>query len=131
MQIKSADNRILQEQLQNKVHHLVIEYFFLIPVFLLPLWSFNMFIPHPVRYSEFQLYEFGYLQSAENKELQDKLRLLEQQLTSFTGDRSSLIFEQHAPGESVDELKKKIQSQVILTCLNLCIPLRHKVTTVL
>ncbi|XP_008461002.2 kinesin-like protein KIN-7D, mitochondrial [Cucumis melo] len=67
LEIKSADNRILQEQLQNK--------------------------------------------SAENKELQDKLRLLEQQLTSFTGDRSSLIFEQHAAGESVDELKKKIQSQ--------------------
>ncbi|XP_022947588.1 kinesin-like protein KIN-7D, mitochondrial isoform X1 [Cucurbita maxima] len=69
LEIKSADNRILQEQLLNK--------------------------------------------NAENKELQDKVRLLEQQLASFTSDRSSSIFQQHVPGESVDELKKKIQSQEI------------------
>ncbi|XP_022146181.1 kinesin-like protein KIN-7D, mitochondrial [Momordica charantia] len=69
LEIKSADNRILQEQLQNK--------------------------------------------NAENKDLQDKVHLLEQQLTSFTGDQSSLMFEQHVPGECVDELKKKIQSQEI------------------
>ena len=117
-QIKSADNRILQEQLQNKVvHYLVIEYSYLIPVFLVPLYSFKMFIStHLIWCLAIQLYTSVYLQSAENKEIQDKLRLLQQQLTSFTGDRSSLIFKQHVPGES-DELKKKIQSQVIFNLL--------------
>ncbi|CAI0437859.1 unnamed protein product [Linum tenue] len=69
LEIKSADNRILQEQLQNKC--------------------------------------------LENKELQEKVNLLEQHLASLAGDKSSLPSSQSVPEEFVDELKKKIQSQEI------------------
>ncbi|CAI0377647.1 unnamed protein product [Linum tenue] len=69
LEIKSADNRILQEQLQNKC--------------------------------------------LENKELQEKVNLLEQHLASLSGDKSSLPSSQSVPEEFVDELKKKIQSQEI------------------
>ncbi|CAN0910498.1 Kinesin-like protein KIN-7D, mitochondrial [Linum grandiflorum] len=65
LEIKSADNRILQEQLQNKC--------------------------------------------LENKELEEKLNLLEHRLASLSGDKS----EQSVPEEYVDELRKKIQSQEI------------------
>ncbi|KAK9287325.1 hypothetical protein L1049_015740 [Liquidambar formosana] len=67
LEIKSADNRILQEQLQNKC--------------------------------------------SENKELQEKVNLLQQQLASVAGDKSSLSSEQSVSEEYVDELKKKVQSQ--------------------
>lgn len=69
LEIKSADNRILQEQLQNKC--------------------------------------------AENKELQEKVEILEQRLASFTVDKSSVSSEQCASKEYADELKKKVQSQEI------------------
>lgn len=68
LEIKSADNRILQEQLQNKC--------------------------------------------AENKELQEKIYLLQQQLASTSGDKSSLS-EQCASEEYVEELRRKILSQEI------------------
>ncbi|KAG5547839.1 hypothetical protein RHGRI_013503 [Rhododendron griersonianum] len=66
--IKSADNRILQEQLQNKC--------------------------------------------AENKELQEKICILQQQLASTSGDQSSLSG-QYTSEEYVEELRRKIQSQEI------------------
>ncbi|KAI8028427.1 hypothetical protein LOK49_LG02G03740 [Camellia lanceoleosa] len=66
LEITSADNRILQEQLQNKC--------------------------------------------AENKELQEKINLLDQQLASGSGGKSSSS-EQCISEEYVDELRKKIKSQ--------------------
>ncbi|XP_065865428.1 kinesin-like protein KIN-7D, mitochondrial [Euphorbia lathyris] len=69
LEIKSADNRILQEQLQNKC--------------------------------------------SENKELQEKLIFLEQQLSAFSGDRALLASEHILLDEHTDELKKKVQSQEI------------------
>ncbi|KAF5448887.1 hypothetical protein F2P56_029382 [Juglans regia] len=67
LEIKSADNRILQEQLQNK--------------------------------------------SSENKELQEKVNILEQRLVSFTSGKSSMSSEQCVSDVYIDELRKKIQSQ--------------------
>ncbi|XP_058098697.1 kinesin-like protein KIN-7D, mitochondrial [Magnolia sinica] len=69
LEIKSADNRILQEQLQNKC--------------------------------------------SENKELQEKVLLLQQQLSSVTGDNLPPSSEQLVSEEYVAELKKKIQSQEV------------------
>ncbi|KAL2512334.1 Kinesin motor family protein [Abeliophyllum distichum] len=66
LEIKSADNRILQEQLQNKC--------------------------------------------LENKELQEKIISLEQQLASVTVDKSSSSPEKCLPDEYADDLKKKMQS---------------------
>lgn len=51
-------------------------------------------------------------QCAENKELQEKIYLLQQQLASTSGDKSSLS-EQCASEEYVEELRRKILSQVI------------------
>ncbi|CAK9140078.1 unnamed protein product, partial [Ilex paraguariensis] len=69
LEIKSADNRILQEQLQNKC--------------------------------------------SENKELQEKISLLQRQLTSVAGDKSSLSTEHCVSDEYLDELRKKIQFQEV------------------
>ncbi|KAF7841027.1 kinesin-like protein KIN-7D, mitochondrial [Senna tora] len=69
LEIKSADNRVLQEQLNNKC--------------------------------------------SENKELQEKVKLLEQQLAAVASGGSSVSSEQFASGEHIIELKKKIQSQEI------------------
>ncbi|CAN1255971.1 Kinesin-like protein KIN-7D, mitochondrial [Linum perenne] len=69
LEIKSADNRILQEQLQNKC--------------------------------------------LENKELVEKVNLLEHRLSSLSGDKPSQTSEQSIPEEYVDELRKKIQLQEI------------------
>ncbi|GAY52902.1 hypothetical protein CUMW_145480 [Citrus unshiu] len=67
LEIKSADNRILQEQLQNKC--------------------------------------------SENKKLQEKVNLLEQQLACQNGDKSAGSSGQGTSDEYVDELRKKVQSQ--------------------
>nr|POF06708.1 kinesin-like protein kin-7d, mitochondrial [Quercus suber] len=67
LEIKSADNRILQEQLQNKC--------------------------------------------SENKELHEKVNILEQRLSSV--DKSSMSSEQCISDDYIDELKRKIQSQEI------------------
>ncbi|XP_043712622.1 kinesin-like protein KIN-7D, mitochondrial isoform X2 [Telopea speciosissima] len=69
LEIKSADNRVLQEQLQDKC--------------------------------------------SENKELQEKVQLLQQQSASVMGDRSSFSSEQCISEEYMEELKRKIQSQEI------------------
>ncbi|KAK6121486.1 hypothetical protein DH2020_044765 [Rehmannia glutinosa] len=69
MQIKSADNRILQEQLENKC--------------------------------------------AENKELQEKIFHLEQQLASVCGDKVASPADKCVSDEYADELRKKMQSQEI------------------
>ncbi|GAB2267664.1 Kinesin-like protein KIN-7D, mitochondrial [Dionaea muscipula] len=67
LEIKAADNRILQEQLQNKC--------------------------------------------VENKELQERVHALEQQLSSGSGVKLSSSTERPLPDEYVDELKKKVQNQ--------------------
>lgn len=56
---------------------------------------------------------FGQRQILENKEFQDKVNLLQQQLASVTGDKSTFSSEQCISEEYVDELRKKVQSQVI------------------
>ncbi|CAK7329631.1 unnamed protein product [Dovyalis caffra] len=53
------------------------------------------------------------LEWSENKELQEKMTLLEQRLSSLSGDKASLNFEYNASEEYVDELKKKVQSQEV------------------
>ncbi|KAL7125417.1 hypothetical protein ABFS83_14G115800 [Erythranthe nasuta] len=69
LEIKSADNRVLQEQLQNKC--------------------------------------------SENKELQEKIFSLEQQLASVSGDKVPSLSEIRVTDEYADELRKKMQSQEI------------------
>ncbi|XP_050231711.1 kinesin-like protein KIN-7D, mitochondrial isoform X2 [Mercurialis annua] len=69
LELKTADNRILQEQLHNKC--------------------------------------------SANIELQEKVNLLEQQLASSSGDKSSLSFEHDVSEQCIDDLKKKIQLQEI------------------
>ncbi|KAL0454138.1 UNVERIFIED_CONTAM: Kinesin-like protein KIN-7D, mitochondrial [Sesamum latifolium] len=69
LEIKSADNRVLQEQLQNKC--------------------------------------------AENKELQEKILRLEQQLASVSGDKMASPSEMCISDEYADGLRKKMQSQEI------------------
>lgn len=58
-------------------------------------------------------YLVGYFQSSENKELQEKVNILEQRLVSFTNGKSSMSSEQSVSDEYIDELRKKIQAQVI------------------
>ncbi|KAG8364366.1 hypothetical protein BUALT_Bualt19G0121300 [Buddleja alternifolia] len=69
LEIKSADNRVLQEQLQNKC--------------------------------------------AENKELQEKIIRLEQQLASVSDDRTPHPSEQHVSKEYANGLRRKMQLQEI------------------
>lgn len=54
-----------------------------------------------------------YFQCAENLELQEKLNQLERRLASVSGEKSSGFSEHGVSEEYVDELRKKIQSQVI------------------
>ena len=67
----------------------------------------------------FFTYGFGYSQCSENKELQGKVNLLEQRLASLSGDKLSLSSEQGISEEYADELRKKVQSQVIYLLLGL------------
>jgi len=60
-----------------------------------------------------------YWQCSENKELQDKVTLLEHRLASLSGDKASVNSEHNMSEEYVDELKKKVQSQVITNILQL------------
>ncbi|KAL8556171.1 hypothetical protein ACS0TY_003820 [Phlomoides rotata] len=69
LEIKSADNNVLQDQLQKKC--------------------------------------------AENKELEDKIIRLEQQLASVSGDNKPSPSENSIPDEYIDELRRKVQSQEI------------------
>ncbi|GKB26354.1 kinesin-like protein KIN-7D, mitochondrial, partial [Tanacetum coccineum] len=69
LEIKTADNRILQEQLQNKC--------------------------------------------SENKELQERITLLEQQLAAAHSQTTLSSSEQHGSEEYIDELRKKIQIQEV------------------
>ncbi|KAH6804224.1 Kinesin motor family protein [Perilla frutescens var. frutescens] len=71
LEIKSADNRVLQEQLQMKC--------------------------------------------AENKEMEDKILHLEQQLASVSSGNKSYPSENCVHDEYSEELRKKVQSQIILT----------------
>lgn len=57
--------------------------------------------------------EFVYLQCAENKDLQEKVNILEQRLASAGGDKLSPSSKQCMSEEYAEELKKKVQSQVI------------------
>jgi hypothetical protein len=49
--------------------------------------------------------------------LQDKVTLLEHRLASLSGDKASVNSEHNMSEEYVDELKKKVQSQVITNIL--------------
>ncbi|XP_058756774.1 kinesin-like protein KIN-7D, mitochondrial [Vicia villosa] len=69
LEIKSADNRVLQEQLNSKC--------------------------------------------SENRELQEKVKLLEKQLATDTNGTSIVLADESVSGEHIDELKRKIQSQEI------------------
>ncbi|XP_061368414.1 kinesin-like protein KIN-7D, mitochondrial isoform X2 [Gastrolobium bilobum] len=69
LEIKSADNRVLQEQLKDKC--------------------------------------------SENREFQEKVKFLEQQLAAVANGTSIVSSEQCGSGEYIDELKKKVQSQEI------------------
>ncbi|OIW08734.1 hypothetical protein TanjilG_03410 [Lupinus angustifolius] len=69
LEIKSADNRVLQEQLNDKC--------------------------------------------SENRELHEKVKLLEQQIATVSSGTSFLVDDRHHYGEHIDELKRKIQSQEI------------------
>lgn len=52
-------------------------------------------------------------QCAENLELQEKLNQLERRIASLSGEKSSGFSEHSVSEEYVDELRKKIQSQVV------------------
>ena len=52
------------------------------------------------------------LQCSENKELQERITLLEQQLAAAQSQTTLSSSEQHGSEEYIDELKKKIQIQV-------------------
>lgn len=54
-----------------------------------------------------------YFQCAENLELQEKLNQLERRFALVSGEKSSGSSEHGVSEEYVDELRKKIQSQVI------------------
>jgi len=58
-------------------------------------------------------FSFSFGQCAENKELQERICTLEKQLASFTGNKLSVPSEQGMTDEFTEELKKKVQSQVI------------------
>ena len=66
-------------------------------------------------------FTYGFLcwQCSENEELQEKVNLLEQRLASLSGDKLSLSLKQGISEEYADELKKKVQSQVIYLLLGL------------
>lgn len=55
---------------------------------------------------------FTYYQCAENKELQEKSLLLEQELTSISSGKKTPASEICGSDECADELRKKVQSQV-------------------
>ena len=52
------------------------------------------------------------LQCAENKELQDKILLLELQVSSLSGGMKTPMAGMCVSDECADELRKKVQSQV-------------------
>lgn len=53
-----------------------------------------------------------FFQCSENRELQEKVKLLEQQLAIDTTGTSLVLADECVSGEHIDELKRKIQSQV-------------------
>jgi len=53
-------------------------------------------------------------QCSENRELQEKVKLLEQQLARVPSGTSLMLADQCTFGEHIDELKRKIQSQVTI-----------------
>ncbi|KAF9676069.1 hypothetical protein SADUNF_Sadunf09G0100100 [Salix dunnii] len=106
LEIKSADNRILQEQLQNK--HL------LGPIHQPGMLLFLSFLFPVLLMFQAVISAYGYYwQCSENKELQEKVTLLEQRVASISVDKAPLNSEHNAAGEYVDELKKKVQYQEI------------------
>ena len=125
IQLKKADNRVLQEQLQNKVFTTSLLY-------SIHVHSFQN-IPVVENYRAIDLIEklpspcspsfcfgtslssiFVCWQCAENRELQEKVELLEHQLASVTSNKLSTSSENCLPEKYVEEFKKKIQSQASL-----------------
>lgn len=110
MQIKSADNRILQEELQNKVkkrHYLFLLLIKMVVTLTLSACQWRMSrINGTVIFYVFQCLE--------NKELQEAICNLEQQLAVLKVEKSYPSSEQQGVSdEYIDDLKKKIQLQVI------------------
>lgn len=104
-QIISADNRILQEQLEKKVllSHCRILIFFFTCFIAFFLAIVSVIIVYSLLLEQ--------LQCTENNELHEKVRLLEQRQSS---QKPSPSCSGNAVSEEyVDELKKKVQSQVI------------------
>lgn len=66
----------------------------------------------------FFTYGFGCWQCSEIEELQEKVNLLEQHLASVSGDKLLLSSKEGISEEYVDELRKKVQSQVIYLLLS-------------
>lgn len=56
-------------------------------------------------------------QCSENRELWEKVKLLEHQLATVPSGTSLMLTDQCQFGEHIDELKRKIQSQVTITSL--------------
>ena len=65
------------------------------------------------KYTFVDCFPFLHWQCAENMELQQKVDLLQQQLSSGTVQKLSLSSEQGVSEDYIDELKKKVQSQVL------------------
>lgn len=55
---------------------------------------------------------FPCYQCAENKELQERILFLEQELASISGGKKSPVSEIGVSDDCADELRKKVQSQV-------------------
>lgn len=132
MQIKSADNRILQEQLQNKVGFRKISSLGFLSIYFLQEYVIFLFCFYYYWFIFFlnqiylavvlllcahvKLLFYWKFQCAENMELQEKITRLEQQLASVTSEKVSPpptpIPQQSIQDEYVDDLRRKIQSQV-------------------
>ena len=124
VQIKSADNRILQEQLDQKVGF-VVQYVYVSQLKELFLFSSCLPVLFLRRVQDMKLsaqstvvcFLQGLIwvflwQCAENRELQEKLIFLQQQLDSMKGEKLELPPEQIL-SEDLSRLKNKLQSQVV------------------
>lgn len=114
MQITSADNRILQEQLQNKVYG----------VFFIVINSTSTCFICPFEFKLISCFImwicFSIDQCAENKELQEKILLLEHQLSSVSDDKKTPTLGMCVSDECADELRMKVQSKVTTTHWQFC-----------
>lgn len=78
------------------------------------LASFLLIVPRLFSFGTSLASIFVCWQCAENKELQEKVELLEHQLASVTSNKSPTSSEHCLPEKYIEEFKKKIQSQARL-----------------